>query len=143
MRAQHLYHHSYLGTETQYTFLVDGDYICVISQITFYTFHFHFYFFDQNLSYKRGAILSSISISPLHSHNQTNNGSVWIEATTGRTSTSGEILEGSTGGQKWPRKERQRQGRFFSSILMITIHIIIINESIMGIFFPGVWEDQQ
>ena len=136
MRAHHIYHHIHIWVQRQrkYTFLVNSDYICVISQISFNTFHFHFYFFYQNLSYKRGAILPFISISPLPSHNQTNNGSVWIEATTGRTSTSGEILEGSTGGQKRPRQERQRQGKIFS-ILMITIHIIIINESIMGIFF--------
>ena len=42
---------SYSGTGTEKnTFLVDSDYNCVISQIIFYTFHFHFYLFDQNLS---------------------------------------------------------------------------------------------
>ena len=42
---------SYSGTGTEKnTFLVNSDYNCVISQIIFYTFHFHFYLFDQNLS---------------------------------------------------------------------------------------------
>ena len=52
-----------LAGKEKNTFLVDSDYICVVSQIIFYTFHFHFYFFDQNLSYKRNAILLFISIS--------------------------------------------------------------------------------
>ena len=40
------------------TFLVDSDYICVISQIIFYTWHFHFYFFDPTFSHKRGCNFS-------------------------------------------------------------------------------------
>ena len=50
-----------------------------------------------------------------------------------------EVQEDKNGQDK---RDRDKVS-FFSSILMITIHIIIINESIMGIFFPGVWEDQQ
>ena len=40
------------------TFLVDSDYICVISQIIFYTWQFHFYFFDPTFSHKRGCNLA-------------------------------------------------------------------------------------
>ena len=42
------------------TFLVDSDYICVISQIIFYTWHFHFYFFDPTFSHKRGCKTTTI-----------------------------------------------------------------------------------